>query len=112
MDAQLSHIIVMVDDMDRAVAHYRDVLGLPVKFASPEWSEFATGSTSLAVHPSSERNPAGHVELGITVANLDAFYAEMSAKGVHFPMPPTQQPHGKLAQFVDANGVLWSASEG
>ncbi len=40
MSAKLSHIIEFVDDMNRAVAFYRDVIGLPLKFQSPEWSEF------------------------------------------------------------------------
>jgi len=35
----------------KAVKFYRDVLGLTVKFESPGWSEFATGETTLALHP-------------------------------------------------------------
>ena len=59
MAAKLSHIIEFVADMDRAVKFYRDVVGLPLKFQSLEWSEFATGAVTLALHPASEKNPAG-----------------------------------------------------
>jgi len=106
---KLSYVIKFVADMDRAVSFYRDVLGLPLKFQSPGWSEFATGDTILALHPASEKNPAGSVELGFKVADLDRFHQEMSAKGVQFSMPPTKQDFGGyLAQFVDSEGARCS----
>jgi len=106
---KLSYVIKFVADMDRAVSFYRDVLGLPLKFQSPGWSEFATGDTTLALHPASEKNPAGSVELGFKVADLDRFHQEMSAKGVQFSMPPTKQDFGGyLAQFVDSEGARCS----
>lgn len=106
---KLSYVIKFVADMDRAVSFYRDVLGLPLKFQSPGWSEFATGDTTLALHPASEKNPAGSVELGFNVADLDRFHQEMSAKGVQFSMPPTKQDFGgSLAQFVDSEGARCS----
>src|SRR6202048_4710887 len=79
--AQLRYVIKFVSDMSKAVKFYRDVLGLKLKFESPGWSEFVTGETTLALHPTSEKNPAGKVELGFTVADVEAFYRDMSAKG-------------------------------
>lgn len=109
--AQLSYVIKFVADMDKAVKFHRDVLGLKVKFESPGWSEFATGETTLAMHPASSKNPAGRIELGFTVADVDAFYRELSAKGVVFSMPPQKQDFGGvLAQFVDPEGVHCSVS--
>ncbi len=103
---QLRYVIRFVADMDKAVRFYRDVMGLPLKFESPGWSEFATGETALALHPASDKNPAGKVELGFTVPNVEAFYRDMSAKGVLFTMPPKKQDFGGvLAQFVDSEGA-------
>ena len=103
---KLTHVIKFVADMDRAVKFYRDVAGLPLKFQSPGWSEFVTGETTLALHPASEKNPAGGVELGFTVDNLQKFHQEMSAKGVQFSMAPAKQDYGNLlAQFVDSEGA-------
>jgi lactoylglutathione lyase len=103
---QLRYAIKFVADMDKAVKFYRDVLGLKLKFESPGWSEFATGETTLSLHPSSDKNPAGKVELGFTVPNVEAFYREMCAKGVMFSMPPKKQDFGGvLAQFVDSEGA-------
>jgi lactoylglutathione lyase len=108
---KLSHVIEYVADMDRAVKFYRDVIGLPLKFQSPGWSEFVTGETSFALHPASESKPAGSVELGLTVDDLPRFHQEMTAKGVRFPIPPTKQEWGRmLAQFVDSEGAHSSVS--
>ena len=102
---KLNYVIKFVDNMDRAVKFYRDVLGLPLKFQSPDWSEFATGETTLALHPASMENPAGSVELGFGAGDIQKFYAEMTGKGVQFSMPPTKQDFGTLlGRFVDSEG--------
>ena len=110
MGTRLTYVMKFVSDMDAAVAFYRDVVGLPVKFTSPEWSEFATGETTLALHPASEKNPAGGVELGFTVEDLDAFHRETTAKGVRY----TQAPHAlhgtRLASLIDCEGAQVSVS--
>ena len=97
--------------MDKAVRFYRDTLGLTLKFQSPEWSEFVTGETTLALHRASEKKPAGSVELGFGVPSLEAFHQEMTAKGVAFPMPPARQDFGgMLAQFEDSERARCSVS--
>jgi lactoylglutathione lyase len=109
---KLNYVIEFVADMDRAVSFYRDVLGLPLRFQSPGWSEFSTGETSLGLHPATEKNLAGSVELGFNVTNLEKFHQEMSAKGVQFSMPPTKQDFGgTLAQFLDSEGGRCSVAE-
>ena len=65
----------------------------------------------MALHPASEKNPPGSVELGVGVPDLEKFYEQMSAKGVAFSMPPTKQDFGgMLAQFVDSEGGRVSVS--
>jgi hypothetical protein len=67
----------------KAVKFYRDVVGLKTKFESPEWSEFVTGENDFfKLHPASDKNLTGKVELGFTVADVAVFYREMTAKGV------------------------------
>jgi len=111
MATKLVHVIEFVADMERAVRFYRDTIGLPLKFQSPEWSEFSTGETTLALHPASDRNPAGKVELGFHVPDLQLWHKEMTTKGVQFSMPPKKQDYGgMLAQFVDSEGSHASVS--
>jgi predicted enzyme related to lactoylglutathione lyase len=103
---KLGYVIEFVADMGNAVKFYRDVVGLQLKFESPGWTEFVTGETTFALHPASAKNPAGRVELGFNVPDLEAFYGEMSEKGVLFSMPPTKQDFGGvLAQFIDSEGT-------
>ncbi len=111
MAAKLSYVIEFVADMDRAVKFYRDTMGLTLKFQSPGWSEFITGETTLGLHPASENNTAGKIEMGFNVPDLAKFYDEMRAKGVKFPMPPKKQDFGgMLAQFEDSEGAHVSVS--
>ena len=113
MAAKLTHVIEFVADMDRAVKFYRDIVGLPLKFQSPEWSEFSTGETTLALHAASDHNPAGKVQFGLTVPDIQGWHTAMKAKGVHFSMPPQKQDFGGvLAQFVDSEGGKVSVSGG
>ena len=49
---RVNYAIVFVSDMKRSVAFYRDVIGLPLKFDSPEWSEFSTDGATFALHRS------------------------------------------------------------
>jgi len=111
MAPRLSHVIEFVSDMNRAVKFYRDIVGLPLKFQSAGWSEFSMGEIVLGLHPASEQNASGNVELGFTVPNLEQFHVEMTSQGVQFPMPPRKQDFGgMLAQFVDSEGANVSVS--
>ena len=108
---KLTYVIKFVANMDAAVQFYRDTLGLPLLFQSPGWSEFATGDTKLGLHPASEKNPPGKVELGFSVSDLKAFHTEMVAKGVQFPMAPKEEEFGPLAQFLDSEGAACSVAQ-
>jgi predicted enzyme related to lactoylglutathione lyase len=53
------------------------------------------------------------MELGFSVPDLQQFHAEMTGKGVQFPMSPRKQDYGgMLAQFVDSEGAHVSVSGG
>ncbi len=110
MAQRMNYVIKFVANMDRAVAFYRDTLGLLLKFQSPGWSEFLTGETTLALHSADPDHPAGSMRLGFQVPDVKAFYKEMSAKGIKFTMPPTMQFGVLLAEFLDSEGAEVSVS--
>jgi predicted enzyme related to lactoylglutathione lyase len=109
---RLNYAIKFVSDMDAAVAFYRDSLGLTLRFESPFWSEFDTGATSLALHPASDDNPAGSVQLGFGVDDIDHFYDSARAEGLRFTSPPTDVHGTRIARFVDQDGAEVSVSQG
>ena len=111
MKARFSIAIKFVADMDRAVRFHRDVLGLPLKFQSPHWSEFDTGDVTLALHPASGKNPAGTVELGFNVADLRAAYAQQDKNGPHFLEEPKELHGTLLASFRDSEGARCGIAE-
>jgi lactoylglutathione lyase len=123
MFSKLDYVMVHVSDMRRSVAFYRDTLGLRLKFESPGWSEFETGSTTLALHPgapaaSSKPGPpaaltAGMCSLGFSVPDLSRTYTDLGARGAQFVMPPTDQPKEgiRLAVCVDPDGLSISFAE-
>jgi lactoylglutathione lyase len=118
---KVDYVMVTVSDMGRSVEFYRDKLGVPLKFESPDWTEFQTGATTLALHgggkpqpPSSDFGPkAGACSIGFNVPNLDQAYEELKAKGVRFVMPPKlQEGEGiKLAVCIDPDGLPVSFAE-
>jgi predicted enzyme related to lactoylglutathione lyase len=97
--------------MDAAVAFYRDALGLNLGFQSPFWSEFETGETKLALHPASDENPEGTVQLGFGSDDIDAFYAEGQSKGLIFTSPPADLHGTRIARFLDCEGAEVSLSQ-
>jgi catechol 2,3-dioxygenase-like lactoylglutathione lyase family enzyme len=102
---RLNYAIKFVSDMDAVVAFYRDTLGLKPGFQSPFWSEFETGETKLALHPASDQNPAGTVQLGLGTSDIDRFHAEAQAKGLTFTSPPTDMHGTRIARFLDPEGA-------
>lgn len=118
---KLNYVIVFVSDMKRSVEFYRDVLGLPLKFESPGWTEFENEGSTLALHPASgpslsggneARNPAGSCDLGFMVDDLDAIHRLMESKGVKcLEAPKLQDFGGRLARYTDPDGLPFSVGE-
>jgi lactoylglutathione lyase len=116
---RVSHIIVFVSDMKRSVAFYRDVIGLQLKFDSPEWSEFATDGVTLGLHRADgpaplqgdDAVPAGSCRPGLHVDDLDAFHSRMIEHGVICTQQPMDLFGARMAQYLDPDGLAISVSE-
>lgn len=116
----LTYVIAFVSDMARSVEFYRDVIGLPLKFESSEWSEFETGGTSFALHPAGSADldlttprhlPAGSMQIGVAVDDLDAFHQRMNELNVACMQPPKDEDFGaRLARYTDPDGLQINVS--
>src|SRR5260370_33336443 len=114
MAVKLGYAIHFVSDMDRAVAFYRDTVGLELKFSSPEWSEFATGTTTLALHPASAENPAGTTHLGLHADDIARVHAAPTAAGGRFTRAPTPEHRSTQPELAHPDAARasprgWSA---
>lgn len=105
MAVKLAHLIKFVADMDKAVAFHRDVLGLTLKFSTPEWSEFATGETTLALHPASGEHPAGTAMAGYETDDLKELYAGRDRLGLTFLSEPAAMHGALIGYFIDGDGA-------
>jgi len=99
--AALHQVAQKADDLDRAVAFYRDVLGLPfiARFDPPGLAFFDLGATRLLIE-------TGDVSslLYLWVDDIDAAYEELKAKGVEF----VDEPH---LIHRDDDGTFGAAGE-
>lgn len=116
---RVNYAIVFVSDMSRSVAFYRDVVGIPLKFESPEWTEFVTEGATLALHLAKRsvddgdplETPAGHCKAGFEVPDLDVFHASMMQNFVDCIQTPKDVHGSKIAQYLDPDGLAFSVSE-
>jgi lactoylglutathione lyase len=117
---QLNYAIVFVSDMKRSVAFYRDVVGLPLRFESPGWTEFAGGGANLALHATepgaAKSSPPLHAapgtcRPGFGVADLDAFHRRMTENNVTCVQPPKNVFGTRVAQYADPDGLVFSVGE-
>jgi len=107
---QLVYVIVFVDDMSAGVSFYRETLRLPLRFSSPHWSEFDTGATTLALHPSSAEYPAGTAQLGFRVPDMATCRTQLERAGVKFTREPAAEHGVLLAEFMEPAGMRFSLS--
>ena len=118
---RVSYAIVFVSDMARAVSFYRDVVGLPLRFESPSWTEFETEGATLALHTSEQKASAseskthdrlaGHCRPGLSVPNLDEFHRRMIERRVPCLQEPKEVFGARIAQYLDPDGLAISVSE-
>lgn len=115
---RVTYAIIHVSEMGRSVAFYRDVLGLPLRFESPAWTEFATGGATLALHegngPGGEASlnlPAGHCRPGLSVPDLAAFHWRMVEHRVPCLQAPRDIFGDLVAQYADPDGLVIAVSE-
>ncbi len=109
----LGKVILFVTQMPRALAFYRDALGLDVALDTPEWVELDTTGATLALHAGVAPAPAGapdpegvpHVQVSFAVASVGAAHAALSSRGVVFVHGPRPIAPGTfLARFRDPDG--------
>jgi catechol 2,3-dioxygenase-like lactoylglutathione lyase family enzyme len=104
---------IFVSDLARAVEFYRDTLELPLQFQDERfgYASFTPEGVRLGVarvDPNAAESASlvgRQTGIGWGVANLNAAYERLKAKGVRFTMAPARQPWGGfMAMFADPDG--------
>jgi len=104
---KLTTIVLIVKDMERSVAFYRDIVGLKVEMHTPYWSSLSAGNITLGLHPESahaKATPGMGCSFGFEVSDIHNVVGELKMKGVTFSMEPRDDGFGWLAIFNDPDG--------
>ena len=110
-DATVGQLLVPIDDFDRGVAFYRDILGLPFLFAAPpQMAFFMCGSIRLLVGvvPESQKAQRGST-IYFQVKDIHGIFSSLKENGVQFIASPhivnrTPKSELWLAEFTDPDG--------
>ena len=118
-------VVLFVVDLDRATAFYRDTLGLRIQFQDQNSTgvEFETtllillniaGAQDL-LSPDAvtgQRSGGANFQLVAFVDDVDAFYTDLTDRGVEFVRPPIDRPWGmRTAHFKDPEGNIWEIAQ-
>jgi lactoylglutathione lyase len=114
MIQRMHAVAIFVNDIDRALAFYRDTLGLPITKQGSFGGEFFLEPAHLGVHPAQHPDAkqlvGRHTGVTLYVTDLVHFCGDLHAKGVRFVNEPTQMSWGIMAMIADPEGnvfALW-----
>lgn len=99
-----------VSNMDRAVAFYRDLLGLEPSHVSPYWTAFQLGGMRLGLHPAVAGNEGPHGIygkgwfLGLEVDDIRALKSALKSAGVEVKGDFHDVPGAVVLDFLDPDG--------
>ncbi len=118
----ISDVCVLCEDVERSVAFYRDKLGFELLHRAEGFADFTGAGLTLALWEidhinahtgvANTRGPGAHkVCIAVKLpspAEVDASYAELSAKGVPFYGPPADYVWNAYAcYFTGPDDELW-----
>jgi methylmalonyl-CoA/ethylmalonyl-CoA epimerase len=109
--ATIGQLLVPIDDFERGVAFYRDVLGLPFLFsAPPQMAFFMCGTVRLliGVPPPGQTAKRG-ATIYFRISDIKTVHATLKGQGVQFQADPhvahrTPTAELWLAEFTDPDG--------
>ncbi len=115
----LDYVVLIVADLDRALAFYNGTMGIPLKHRAERFAQLQTGATRLGLftreamaetlhQPLRPADPAAPgFEIGFKVDDVDAAYAELLAAGASGVTEPETRPWGQRTAYVrDPDGNL------
>ena len=123
---KLEAIVLFVQNLVGCTAFYRDTFKLQYQGSDAQSASFLLqdGLYMILLSPEGAADLLGtqvnepKIEggsrglLAASVANVDAAYEELKAKGVTFVRPPTDQHWGlRTAHFLDPEGNLWEINQ-
>ena len=108
-------VILLVSNMEKSIKFYSEILELPIKTRSKDWTEFFNNNTVLALHPAPKKKSmlktGSGTLVGFEVTDLESTVKKLKEKRVKFFKRPKEEPFGKHAIVKDPDGHLISIAE-
>lgn len=125
MSLRIATVTLIVDDYDRAIAFYRDVLGLALVTDTPlgggkRWVTVAGagGARLLLARADGDAQLAavgnqtgGRVGFFLESDDFERDHARLAGAGVRFLEAPRREPYGSVAVFEDIYANKWDLIE-
>jgi len=122
--AGISAITLFVEDLAETKAFYQKVFGLPIHYEDDASAVFNFGNTLInllkvseaheLIAPATVASPdaGSRLQFTISVDDVDAMCAELSARGVELLNGPMDRPWGiRTASFRDPAGHIWEIAK-
>ena len=108
MASGVASVWVPVDDMERAVGFYRDVLGLGIKQQQDEWTEVEANGVMIGLN-ARETAAKGSSSGGAVISfqpdgDIEGEVSRLKDAGVEFTGEISDHPWGRIAPFKDSEG--------
>jgi predicted enzyme related to lactoylglutathione lyase len=106
VEVRETYVMLLASDMDRAVAFWRDGLGLRERLVTPHWTELECGETVVALHGGATPGEGVPEVLGLRVDDVHEVVEAVIAAGGQVVEGPSQ-PGGEgiwLATCTDTEG--------
>jgi lactoylglutathione lyase len=114
---KVGNVILAVNDLDKSLQFYHEIIGLPIKRQRRTWIDLGTSGALLSLHPASltEQHIGSSIDNGITigflVGDVKSAVDELRAKGVKIHRDIVEKDAGKNAVIMDPDEYLISLFE-
>ena len=114
---KVGNIILAVQDLDKSLAFYHEMIGLPIKKQRRSWIDLGSTGALLSLHPASltAEHFGSSLENGITigflVGDVKSAVEELKSKGVKVYRDVQDREAGKNAIVLDPDEYLVSLFE-
>lgn len=114
---RVGNVILSVKDLDKSLAFYHELIGLPIKNQRRAWIDLGSTGALLSLHPASlSAEHAGSsidngISIGFLVGDVASSVEELRSKGVEIFREIVERDAGKNAIILDPDGYMISLFE-
>lgn len=114
---KVGNVILAVKDIDKSIAFYHEIIGLPIKNQRRSWVDLGTSGALLSLHPASltAQHIGSSIENGISigflVGDVTSAVEELKSKGVKIYRDIVERDAGKNVIVQDPDDYLISLFE-